>query len=119
MLQGWVSPPWAMLGSLLCVVRFATYSYWMNSYFGGSVAALGGALVIGALPRLKRTQKPRYGLVFAIGLGLLANSRPYEGLIFSIPFLLAACYWLLKHRIQIPRKAFVLVPGIAALVIVV
>lgn len=119
MLQGWVSPPWALLGSLLCVVRFATYSYWINMYFGGSVAAMGAALVIGALPRLKRTARPRYGLIFALGLALLANTRPYEGLVFSIPFLLAVCFWLLKDRIQIPKKVLTIAPALVALTVVV
>lgn len=119
MLQGWVSPPWALLGSLLCLVRFGTYSYWMNTYFGGSVAAMGAALVIGSLPRLKHQLKPRYGLIFALGLGLLANSRPYEGLVFSIPFLFAALFWLLQDRIKIPRKALVTAPAFALLTVIV
>src|SRR6266567_3861652 len=51
MLQGWVPAGWALLGGFLAVIRLATFSYWVTTYFGGSVAALGGALVLGALPR--------------------------------------------------------------------
>jgi len=112
MLQGWIPPQWALLGGVICVLRFATYSYWMNSYFGGSVAALGGALVAGALPRLKKTGRARYGGIFAIGLGLLANSRTYEGLVFSIPFLCAIAWWLWTGRNELLPKIKALVPGI-------
>ncbi|HSS97126.1 MAG TPA: hypothetical protein VLK33_08855 [Terriglobales bacterium] len=111
MLQGWVPPQWALLGGAICVLRFATYSYWMNSYFGGSVAALGGALVAGALPRIRQTGHARYGVIFALGLGLLANSRPYEGLIFSIPFLCAIAWWLWTSRNELVAKIKALVPG--------
>src|SRR5277367_6319333 len=50
-LEGWVSPSWALFGTLLAI-PLCSFSYWMNSYMGGSVAAIGGALVVGAYPRL-------------------------------------------------------------------
>ncbi len=85
MLQGWVPPRWALLGGVLVLFKIGVFSYWMNSYWGGSVPACGGALVTGALPRVLRQPGWRNGLLLAFGVLLLANSRPFEGAIACIP----------------------------------
>ena len=98
MLQAWTSPGWAFFGGIIAVIRLGTFSYWANSYYGGAVAALGGALVLGALPRIKQKQKVFDALLMAIGLALLFNSRPFESLFFSIPVAIALSIWILaKH----------------------
>ena len=95
MLQGWLPPGWALLGGLLAVMRLATFTYWGNSYCGGALAAIGGALVLGALPRIKRRGRLREAVLLGLGLALLANTRPYEGLFFGIPIGIAAWVWVL------------------------
>ena len=98
MLQGWLPPSWALLGGVLVVLRFAAFNYWIDSYWGGSLAATGGALTMGALPRLFRRPRSLYAVELAIGLTMLAYSRPVEGLVFSLPLAVVFCAWLLRAR---------------------
>ena len=105
MLQGWLPPAWALLGGLLAVIRLGTFSYWANSYFGGAVAATGGALALGALPRIKRSQHLRDALVMGLGFTILANSRPYEGLFLGLVVAGALMVWMFGKDRPLPGVA--------------
>ena len=98
MLQGWMPPEWALLGGILVLSRIGIFSYWMNSHWGGAVAATGAALVLGALPRIWEQQRPRDAILFGVGAGILATSRPIEGLIFFIPLGVAVLWWVLGQK---------------------
>lgn len=96
MLQGWLPPAWALLGGLLSAMHFSVFSYWAGSYWGGAVAATGGALVLGALPRIKRSQRVGDALLMGLGAAILANSRPYEGMILCLPVALGLMVWAVR-----------------------
>src|SRR6516225_6084322 len=49
MMQGWLRPKWAFLGTLIVILKIGVLGFWMNTYMGGAVPAIGGALVIGSL----------------------------------------------------------------------
>ncbi len=105
MLQGWVPARWALLGGMLAVMRIHLGSYWLDSYWGGGVAALGGALVVGALPRILKKQRLRDAIIMGVGAGLLANSRPLEGALFCIPVALVVLVWIFtKGNAPLPAK---------------
>jgi hypothetical protein len=96
MLQGWFPAHWALLGAVFVLARISIFSYWMNSFWGGSVAAVAAALVLGALPRLQRRQRLRDALLLGLGVAILANSRPLEGFILCIPVAGAMLLWLVQ-----------------------
>jgi uncharacterized protein (TIGR03437 family) len=121
MLQGWLPPKWAFLGGLLAVCRFAIVSSWMNTYWGGAAAAIGGALVLGALPRIMKHQRRRDSLLFALGLAILSQSRPFEGVLFAAPLLGILAYWLFKEKrvafpVRLTRVALPIAVAMTAMV---
>lgn len=118
MLLGWLPGPWAWLGGSFACVRFGIFSYWVNTYYGGAVAALGGALVLGALPRLRKNLTAQVGITFAAGLLILANSRPLEGFLFSLPFVAALGVAVIKSaKINLWATAKAMLPAITLLIL--
>ena len=96
MLQAWLPATWAFLGGMLAVVHLGLFSYWINTYHAAAIVALGGALVLGALPRLKRSASLSQGLLLATGIIILALSRPFEGLLLCLPVAFVLGHWALR-----------------------
>jgi hypothetical protein len=112
MLQAWIPARWAFLGGVIAWLQLSIASYWMNSYWGGAVAATGGALVFGSLGRIRRRPRMRDALLMGLGIAILANSRPLEGFIACIPTAVYLLWWLaekIKTRFEFQtrlRKVF-------------
>jgi hypothetical protein len=98
MLRSWLPPPYPFLGALLGSIQFGVATYWGNSYWGGAIAAAGGALVAGALPLLARRPSTSAALFGAIGVAVLALTRPYEGLVFVALCAFVLIWWRHKER---------------------
>jgi hypothetical protein len=81
--------PW--IGVLLSDATMCAAILWMLQ---GWLPATGGAMVLGALPRLVKHARIRDALVLGVGVAILANSRPYEGFLFCIPAAIWFVWWL-------------------------
>jgi len=96
-LQAWIPPRWAFLAGVLTALRLCVASYWINSYWGGAVAAVGGALVLGAFGRIRRRPSLAMGILLALGVAILFNSRPYESVFFCSPIGAAFMFWFWRE----------------------
>jgi hypothetical protein len=116
MLQGWLPPSWALLGGFIAVLRLGVFSYWTNTYHtAGTLAALGGALVLGAMPRFQRSPENRYGLIMAAGAVLLVVTRPYEGVLLCLAVGIALLRWARKRRVGAQTLLRAASPGLILL----
>jgi hypothetical protein len=98
MLQAWLPRTWAFTGAMIAVLRLGLFSYWINSYTGaGCVAALGGALVLGALPRIRKGRLANAWWL-AAGISILILSRPYEGFLLCVPVTAVLGHWMLVGK---------------------
>jgi hypothetical protein len=105
-LQAWIPANWALLGGFIAVLRLGLFSYWTNTYHAaGSLCALAGALVLGSLPRLKKTGRMRYGSLMAIGIAILEVTRPYEGVLLCLSVAVALVHWVWKGKRRPPLRA--------------
>ncbi|MCA9001372.1 MAG: hypothetical protein KDB61_05580, partial [Planctomycetes bacterium] len=107
MLLAWMPTRWAWIGGWVVTCQYVvigqpfqtgTFGYWSQSYWGGALAAAGGALVFGGVARIVKEARVWPSVAMALGLLILANTRPMEGLLAAIPAMLWVGVWLLKQR---------------------
>jgi hypothetical protein len=121
-LLAWVRPKrWALIIGLVLALHPLIIE-WASSYWGGSVAMCGAALVFGSIPRVMQKRSIGAAILLALGLAILLNSRPYEGAVWFIAAMLTFIAWLIRRngptirtfirRVALPAS-IVLVPTIA------
>src|SRR6185369_7804569 len=98
MLQGWIAPDLALLGALLCALRVGVLSYWMNSYIAGALPGIGGALALGALVRIWQRKQFGHSATWALGLAIVALSRPYDAAVLGCATAAMLLWFLWKSR---------------------
>ncbi len=115
MLFAWVPPRWALAVSVTMCLCLRPSMYWTDSYWGGSVAASGGALVLLGIAIYRKEQSLLAGAVFAIGVLLLFWTRPYEGGVFTLAVLIVFGkeLWRLRHAGAMLTAAALLAVGFA------
>jgi hypothetical protein len=116
MLLGWIPSTWALIGGLLATVNFGPLSPWTETYFGGGVAALGGAILFGAIPRLYRNPISFYPAILVAGWGLIWFTRPYEAAVSAI--LLAPVILYPFRQFSLRSTAIVLAPALALAILI-
>jgi hypothetical protein len=121
MLLGWLPTPWALAGALMAAFHPGIAVFWHQRYFGGTVAMIGGALLFGGLRRVFVRPSSRNAAILGLGLVVLANSRPYEGLVASLPAAGVLLVWAWRRRrepalllrVMLPLTAILAVGGVA------
>jgi hypothetical protein len=123
MLLGWTSRRYALLGALLWVAHPGIQLAWGQSYWGGTLAFLGGALVFGAALRMLYRIRVVDAVAMASGAVILAVSRPFEGFLFcSITGLWVLLHWArhggprlrdLALKLAAPQAIIIALGGVA------
>jgi hypothetical protein len=97
---------WALFGGMIAGLQFGIFGLWMNSYFGGAVAATAGALIAGSLMRVRIPGKGASSAALcAFGIIVLFASRPFEALLW----LLISIAFLIRRRTGNMAVSFALV----------
>ncbi len=106
-------PWWAFAGGVAAAIHPVMLNF-SESYRGGGLAALGGALLFGAVLRIAREPRVRDGAIAGAGLALLAVSRPVEGLLLGFGCAIALIVMRRVHLRTLAAAIAVGLVGVAA-----
>jgi hypothetical protein len=117
--DAWLPPQWSLIAGGLAAVLFFIPSYWFTSYWGGAVAACGGALVVGSLGYLLRGRLESARFSLAGGALILYATRPYEGgvLFVAVLTILAIQFWKSGTHEKPRWLRTVILPNVAILLV--
>ena len=110
MLQGGgITRHWAFFASLIGIAKFGIFSYFGHSYWGGSLFGFAGTLVFGAtLYALHDQISISNMIIMGLGLLIIINTRPFEGMIFClIPMIFFIIKLFKGEHLAQKRKVFV------------
>jgi hypothetical protein len=112
MLRPLFSSGWCVIGGLLPLLNTHVFKGWGQTYWGGNVAWFGAALFIGGWLRLKQGRSMRTNFAIILGLFVLGNSRPFEGVLLTIGMLILTAWHLRKTswRDQLPTLIRATIP---------
>jgi len=104
-LQEVLGSTWAFVAGLVAVIKLTMLrvggelvSYWVDSYWGGALVAIGGALLFGALVRSYGTIRWHRSLLIAIGWTIIFFVRPFEAAAFAVVLAVMLAIWALRSR---------------------
>jgi hypothetical protein len=113
-LQPLIRPRYALLAALFVGVKYGLFSQYSDSYWGGSVCALGAALALGGFIRVLDTARARDVAWTLLGVSLLAGSRPWEGVMFTAPLAIGLLGFVMTRkgvRVLVPATAMLVALG--------
>ncbi|HEY6333042.1 MAG TPA: hypothetical protein VI756_27210 [Blastocatellia bacterium] len=106
MLKQWLPPKWALIGVAIACFHTELLD-WGHSFWPGQLAMVGGALALGAFRRALDDATAGDGLIAGIGVALMANTRPYEGLVLTILLAIALLVWTLTQANHLSPRALI------------
>ena len=112
MLAGLTSRRWAVLGGLLVACHPPLQLAWSQNLMSGWLTAAGSALLAGGVFRLRRRHSQLAAGISGLGIGILAITRPFEGLVATL--LLSLVCWGLWHRRSLANKLWSIARAVPA-----